>query len=116
MFRDSSKSVSGYKNSSPTEVKEILDNKNGTRLIDVREEWEYKIANIEAAELMPLSNFMSHISELNKDDKLIFYCHTGVRSANICNYLAAQGFKNLINLKGGIEAWSNEVDSLVPKY
>lgn len=116
MFRDSGKSVSGYKNLSAAEVKEILNNKNGTRLIDVREEWEYNIANIEGSELMPLSNFVDHLSRLNKEDNLILYCHRGIRSVNTCNYLAAQGFKNLINLKGGIEAWSDEVDQSVPKY
>ncbi len=116
MFRDSGNHVTAFRNLNPMEVKEILYNKNGTRLIDVREEWEYKIARIEDSELMPLSNFMKHIGELKKDDELIFYCHRGVRSANVCNYLASQGFKNLINLKGGIEAWSTEVDQSVPRY
>lgn len=116
MFRDSGNHLTAFRNLNPTEVKQILDNKNGTRLIDVREEWEHKVAKIEGSELMPLSNFMSHISELNRDDNLIFYCHTGARSANVCNYLANQGFKNLINLKGGIEAWSDEVDPSVPRY
>ncbi len=116
MFRDSGKHAAAFRNLDPVEVKLILDNKNGTRLIDVREEWEHKIAKIEDSELMPLSNFMSHITGLDKEDEFIFYCHTGVRSANVCNYLAAQGFNNLINLKGGIEAWSNEVDQSVPRY
>jgi rhodanese-related sulfurtransferase len=116
MFKDSGIHAPAFTNLGPIEVKLILDNKNGSRLIDVREEWEYKIAHIDGSELMPLSNFMSHINELDKEDELIFYCHTGVRSANVCNYLANQGFKNLINLKGGIEAWSNEVDQSVPRY
>ncbi len=116
MFRDSGNHAPAFSNLSPVEVKVILENKNGMRLIDVREEWEHEIAKIEGSELMPLSNFMSRINELNKDDNLIIYCHRGVRSANVCNFLANQGFKNLINLKGGIEAWSNEVDQSVPKY
>ncbi len=116
MFRDSGNNNSTYRNLSPADVKQILDNKNDTRLIDVREEWEHKIAKIEGSELLPLSNFMSHIDELGIDDNLIFYCHTGARSANVCNFLATRGFKNLVNLKGGIEAWSNEVDQSIPHY
>ncbi len=116
MFKDSGNYNAPFRNLSATEIKEILDHKNGTRIIDVREEWEHKLAKIENSELMPLSSFMSHVSELDRDEELIFYCHTGVRSANVCNYLAAQGFKNLINLNGGIEAWTNEVDPSVPRY
>ncbi len=116
MFKDSGKHTPAFSDLSPVEVKLILDSRNSTRLIDVREEWENKIAKIEGSELMPLSNFMSRINELNKDDDLIFYCHKGVRSTNVCNYLANQGFRNLINLKGGIDAWSDEVDQSVPKY
>ena len=105
-----------YRNLKPAEVKEILDKKNGTRLIDVREEWEHQFARIEGSELMPLSNFMNFIDKLNDDDEIIFYCHTGVRSVNVCNFLAEKGFKSLINLKGGIEAWSSEIDPEIPHY
>ncbi len=116
MFKDSGNYKIAFRNLSPAEVKEILDNKNGTRLIDVREEWEHRIAKIDGSELMPLSNFMSCMGKLNKEDNLIVYCHRGMRSANVCNFLVNQGYKNLINLKGGIEAWSDEVDNSVPKY
>ncbi len=105
-----------YRDLVPAEIKKILDNKNGTRLIDVREEWEHKTARIENSELMPLSNFMKHMQELKEEDELIFYCHTGVRSVNVCLFLAERGFKNLINLKGGIERWSNEIDPSIPHY
>jgi rhodanese-related sulfurtransferase len=116
MFKDSAQHVNLYRDLGPEEVKEILDNKNGTRLIDVREEWEHKLARIDNSELMPLSNFMKHVEELNEDEEIIFYCHSGVRSANVCTFLAGKGFKNLINLKGGIDAWSIEVDQSVPRY
>lgn len=108
--------MSKFKNLGPQEIKEILDNKNGTRLIDVREEWEHKIARIENSELMPTSIFLQFVDKLNPDDELIIYCHTGVRSASVCEFLAGKGFKNLINLKGGIEAWSKEIDHSVPRY
>ncbi len=105
-----------FKNLGPQEIKNILDNKNGARLIDVREPWEYNIARIENSELMPTSTFLQYVDILNPDDELIIYCHTGVRSANVCAFLAGKGFKNLINLKGGIDAWSKEVDPAIPRY
>ncbi len=116
MFKDSAKQTNFYRDLGPAEVKEILDNKDGARLIDVREEWEHKIARIKDSELMPLSNFMKHMENLKEDEELIFYCHTGVRSTGVCRFLADKGFKNLINLKGGIEAWSNEIDQSIPRY
>jgi len=105
-----------YRDLNPLEVKKILDNKNGTRLIDVREEWEHKIASLPDSELMPVSNFLRHLDKLNKEDELIIYCHTGARSVSVCRFLADKDFKNLINLKGGIDAWSKEVDDSVPRY
>ncbi len=116
MFKDSGDHIIKFRDLNPAEVKQFLENKNGTRLIDVREEWEHKIAHLEDSELMPMSNFMQHMKELDKDDELIIYCHTGVRSANVCSFLAEKGFRNLINLKGGIEAWSVEIDPSIPRY
>ncbi|HKB84973.1 MAG TPA: rhodanese-like domain-containing protein [Ignavibacteriaceae bacterium] len=116
MFKDSGNNLIKFRDLNPSEVKQMLENNNSARLIDVREEWEHKIAHIENSKLMPMSNFMQHINELGNDDELIIYCHTGVRSANVCRFLAEKGFKNLINLKGGIEAWSVEVDPSIPRY
>jgi rhodanese-related sulfurtransferase len=101
---------------SPGDVKKILEENESARLIDVREEWEYQKAKIENSELMPLSNFITNLNNLSKDDNLIIYCHHGVRSLQVCNYLEKLGFKNLINLEGGIDAWSKEVDSSIPIY
>jgi rhodanese-related sulfurtransferase len=97
-------------------VKEILEVDENIRLIDVREEWEYQKAKIENSELMPLSSFNTNLNNLSKDDNLIIYCHHGVRSLRVCNYLEKLGFKNLINLEGGIDAWSKEVDDSIPIY
>lgn len=108
--------MSKFKNLGPQEIKEILDKKNGARLIDVREKWEYNIASIENSELMPISIFMGFLDKLNIDDELIIYCHKGIRSASVCNFLADKGYKNLINLKGGIDAWAIEVDPSIPRY
>ena len=103
-------------NLSPAEVKELIDSKTDLRLIDVRENWEYEISKIEDSELMPLSNFSEHINNLNFEDKIIVYCHHGVRSYRVCSYLVNNGFKDVSNLRGGINAWALEVDDNIIRY
>jgi rhodanese-related sulfurtransferase len=99
----------------PEEAKDFMEN-NNVRLIDVREEWENNTAKIENSELMPLSRFVDASKSLNKEDKIIIYCHHGVRSLQVCYYLEKLGFNNIINLDGGIDAWSKDVDSSIPLY
>lgn len=86
------------------------------RLIDVRETWEYDLAHIAQSELMPMSIFPRFLPMLGKDEKLIIVCHHGVRSNSVCEYLEDNGYDNLFNLSGGIDAWSKEVDPSVPLY
>lgn len=86
------------------------------RLIDVRELIEYEIARIERAELLPLSEFPAWCDRLNPHEEIVVMCHHGVRSAHVCRYLSEQGFENVANLNGGIDAWSTEVDRRVPRY
>ncbi|NUN08006.1 MAG: sulfurtransferase [Ignavibacteriaceae bacterium] len=104
------------KNYRPSQVKEILENSTDYRLIDVRERWEHEICRLPDSELMPLSEFHTHIKNIKPDEKIIFYCHHGSRSLNVCMYLAGNGYSNVINLLGGIDAWSDEVDNTLPKY
>jgi rhodanese-related sulfurtransferase len=103
------------KRKKPEEVVKILSEEE-SRLIDVREEWEHRIARLQNSELMPLSNFIELSKSLNKEDMLIFYCHHGLRSLQACYYLENLGFQNLINLEGGIDAWSKEIDNSIPVY
>ncbi len=100
----------------PEAVRDILNSKQRMKLIDVREEWENRIAKINSSELMPLSNFIEASKRLNKDDNLIIYCHYGIRSAQVCFYLEKLGFNNLMNLEGGINAWSKQIDNSIPTY
>ncbi len=100
----------------PREAKNILDKDKNIRLIDVREEWENNRAKINNSELMPLSKFIEVSKSLKKDDIIMAYCHHGVRSLQVCYYLEKLGFDNLINLEGGIDAWSKEVDDSIPVY
>ncbi len=103
-------------NFTPSEINELLKSGGSYRLIDVREKWEYDLARIEGAELMPLGEFVSRAGTLNKNERLILYCHKGVRSMSACNYLMTLGYNKLYNLKGGIDAWSLEIDGSVPRY
>lgn len=105
-----------FKNYRPNQVKELLESDPDYRLIDVREKWEYDICKLPNSELMPLSEFNKHIKKIDQKDKLIFLCHHGSRSLNVCMYLASNGYKDIVNVLGGINAWSDEVDNTIPKY
>ena len=85
-------------------------------LLDVRELWERAIASIEPAISVPLSQLPHGLAGLAQNAEIAVYCHHGVRSLHACNFLAAQGYTQLVNLEGGIDAWSREVDATVPRY
>jgi rhodanese-related sulfurtransferase len=105
-----------YKSVSPFEVAERLKNDEKFKFIDVREPVEYEIARVEEAELLPLSRFAEWNGALNAEDEIVVMCHHGVRSANVCAYLAQNGFEKVYNLEGGIDLWSATVDENVPRY
>lgn len=105
-----------YKTISPAELAGRLEKEEKFRLIDVREPVEYEIARIEEAEFLPLSRFAEWNETLNAEDEIVVMCHHGVRSANVCMYLAQNGFEKVFNLEGGIDSWSAEVDEDVPRY
>ncbi len=99
-----------------TEVKRRLDRGDKFVLIDVREPFEHKIASIPGAKLIPLGEFPKHIGEFQPESEIVIHCKSGVRSAKACGILRKAGFKNVRNMKGGILAWSSQVDPNVPKY
>ena len=87
------------------------------RLIDVREEDEWAIAQLPEAELIPLSKFAQRApQELDPDEEIILYCHHGMRSAKAQGFLQAQGYNKVLNLTSGIDGWSREVDPTVKRY
>jgi len=101
----------------PTELKTRLDQGKDFRLIDVREADEWAISRLPEAELIPLSRFQQLATqELLTDETIVLYCHHGMRSAKAQGYLKAQGYTNVINLTGGIDAWSVQVDPSVKRY
>lgn len=100
-----------------TELKERMDAGDYVQLIDVRQPEEFAFAKIEGAKLIPLGELMSRLSEIDPTRETVFQCKSGVRSARAVEMLQQMGFQgSLKNLRGGITAWSNEVDPKVPKY
>ena len=99
------------------ELKELFDREEDFQLIDVREPFEYEIAHIPNAKLIPLGQVVARSAEIDLNRTAVIQCKGGVRSAKAIEDLKSAGFTGrLINLKGGIGAWSNEVDASVPKY
>lgn len=102
----------------PTELKQRLDNGERITLIDVREPFEWDIANLSAygARIIPLDQVLDRRDEINPDEDVVIYCRSGSRSAGALRQLRAHGYERLTNLKGGIKAWSEEVDPSMPTY
>jgi adenylyltransferase/sulfurtransferase len=105
-----------YETITPAKFAERAARGERVRLIDVREPEEFELARVEGAELLPLSRFQEWAGALDAEEEIVVMCHHGMRSAQVCAYLAGQGFKKMVNLVGGIERWSWEVDMSVPRY
>ena len=100
-----------------TELKQRLDQGDDIQIIDVREPNEYEIAKIPDSKLIPLGQVLNRQSEIDPTRETVVHCKMGGRSAKAIEALQRSGFQGrLMNLKGGITAWSNEVDPSVPKY
>lgn len=98
------------------ELKKMMDAKEDFQLIDVRETREHEYCNI-GGELIPMGTVLSRIDQIDRNKKVVIYCRSGNRSANVVMALEQKfGFENLYNLKGGILDWSDEIDPTVPKY
>jgi sulfur-carrier protein adenylyltransferase/sulfurtransferase len=93
-----------------------LDAGRPLTLLDVRTAEEFQIARIDGARLIPLHELESRFAELDPAAPVVVHCHHGIRSARAVQFLRHQGFARAVNLAGGIDAWSREVDSSVPRY
>jgi len=99
-----------------TALKAKMDRGDSFLLLDVREPHEFQICRIPGSKLIPLGEVPKRVSELNSADDIIVHCKSGMRSAKACDFLRQAGFKKVKNVKGGILAWSERIDSSVPKY
>ena len=101
---------------SPKQVKERMDRGDNFILIDVRETHEYQICSIPTAKLIPLGELPKHLADLDPNADYVMHCKGGGRSAKACTLLREAGFKQVLNMTGGIGSWSDQVDPSVPKY
>jgi molybdopterin/thiamine biosynthesis adenylyltransferase/rhodanese-related sulfurtransferase len=99
----------------PRELKARLDRGDDLFILDVREPHEYQICNLEGT-LIPLGELSRRVNELDSSREIVAHCRSGKRSAEAVEFLRKAGFRKIWNLKGGILAWSDEVDPSVPKY
>jgi rhodanese-related sulfurtransferase len=103
----------------PRDIKQRIDSGETLHLVDVREDFEFAQARIEGATLIPMNTVPANLQSLEaKADEalLVVYCHHGVRSLNVVSWLRRQGVENAVSIAGGIDRWSIEVDSSVPRY
>ncbi|MGD8457287.1 MAG: molybdopterin-synthase adenylyltransferase MoeB [Anaerolineales bacterium] len=98
------------------QLNEQLHSDNPPHLIDVREPHELEISRIDAAELIPLGELAAHLSQLDTAEEIVLMCKAGTRSARALDLMLGAGFRKLKNLKGGINAWADDVDPSLPKY
>ncbi|RMH09077.1 MAG: rhodanese [Nitrospirae bacterium] len=98
------------------ELKERLDRGDKIFLLDVREPHEHSLAKIDGSVLIPLGSLPQSLDQLDRNAEIVAYCHRGMRSADAVGFLLQQGFSNVKNLIGGIDAWSVEIDPSVPRY
>lgn len=97
------------------ELKERLDRGEAPVLLDVREPWEFALARIEGSKLVPMAGLPERIPELDADAETVVICHHGLRSAYVTQFLDRSGFGKVLNLEGGLDAYS-AVDPSVPRY
>jgi rhodanese-related sulfurtransferase len=99
------------------EVKAKLDRLEDFTLLDVREPWEFDIARLNGAKLIPMGDIPSRAhQELDPEDHIVVVCHHGVRSMNVTAWLRQQGFEKAQSMRGGIDAWSRQIDPTIPTY
>lgn len=98
------------------DLKKLMDSGKAPVVVDVREPEEWEIARLPDTKLIPLGSLPERVNELDSADDIVVHCHTGMRSARAVEFLQKMGFTKVKNLAGGIDAWSNSVDSEVPRY
>src|SRR5438876_4721218 len=98
------------------QLKDRLSAPRPAELVDVRQDWETKLCRLPNAVHIPIEEFELRVEELNPEDEIVVYCHQGVRSAAVANYLRGLGFSNVKNLEGGLDSWSRTVDPTMRRY
>jgi len=100
----------------PVSLKTRIDQGESVLVLDVREPFEIALAPFPGATHIPMGDIPSRLTELDPDRETVVVCHHGVRSAQVAMYLAQMGFERVLNLAGGIDAWSEDADPSTPRY
>jgi rhodanese-related sulfurtransferase len=100
----------------PAEFLRRRDSGELWQLLDVRETWEIEVARIDRTIDIPMGQISTRLNELDATRPVAVICHSGGRSSKVASYLAQQGFHRVANISGGIDAWSLQVDDLIPRY
>ena len=97
------------------ELHELKNKKADIFILDVRNQDEFALCNL-GGHLIPFKELPARLNELNPEQTIVVHCHGGGRSSRATEFLLAQGFKDVRNLRGGIAAWANEIDPTMAKY
>ena len=100
----------------PREVKQCQERREELTLLDVREPWERQAASIRGSQFIPMADLPSRLQELDPDQHIVVYCHHGMRSLSVTDWLRKQGYDKVQSIAGGIDQWSLEIDPQIPRY
>lgn len=99
------------------QLKQHLDqDASGVTLLDIREPWEYHTCHLANSTHIPMGRLWHNYQELDPRKEIVVICHHGVRSQRVCVFLEQNGFGHVLNLEGGLNAWSRDVDPALPTY
>lgn len=101
---------------SPEVLRARLDEKRPIVLLDVRDEWETRLCRLEHSTHIPVEEIEVRTDELDPEDEIVVYCHHGIRSAAVADYLRGLGFAKAVNLAGGLDLWARTVDPAMRRY
>ena len=100
----------------PVELQQRLGQREPVVLLDVRQDWETRLCRLDNAVHIPIEEIELRTEELDPGGEIVVYCHQGVRSAAVAEYLRSLGFANVRNLVGGLDAWASTVDPSMRRY
>jgi rhodanese-related sulfurtransferase len=100
----------------PQELRQLQDRSEELTILDVREPWERQTASIAPSQHIPMADIPARMQELDPDAHIVVYCHHGVRSLSVTDWLRKQGYEQAQSMSGGIDRWSLEIDPKIPRY
>jgi len=104
------------RNLTASELKTRLEQSEPPVLLDVREEWELMRCQLPGITWIPMGQIVARVNELDKNKETVVICHHGVRSWQVAKFLESEGFGDVINLSGGVDAWAKQIDPAMPLY